>query len=66
MRDEPLPSDLREGDLLAVPDCGVYHFPRSSNYDLVGRPPLIAVRDRQARTLVRRETMEDILRREQD
>jgi diaminopimelate decarboxylase len=66
LRDEPLPSDLREGDLLAVPGCGAYHFPLSSNYDLVGRPPLVAVRDRQARTLVRRETMEDILRREQD
>lgn len=66
IHDEPLPSDLRPGDLLAVPGCGAYHYPLASNYDLIGRPPLIAVRDGQARALVRRETIDDILRREQD
>ena len=66
VRDEPLPNDLRPGDLLAVPGCGAYHYPLASNYDLIGRPPLIAVRDGQARALVRRETIDDILCREQD
>ncbi|GAA2366113.1 diaminopimelate decarboxylase [Catellatospora methionotrophica] len=64
VRDEPLPGDLRPGDLLAVPGCGAYHFPLASNYDLVGRPPLIAVREGRARLLVRRETLDDILRRD--
>lgn len=66
IRNEPLPSDLSPGDLLAVPGCGAYQYPLASNYDLIGRPPLIAVRDGQARTLVRRETIDDILRREAD
>ncbi|GIF97641.1 diaminopimelate decarboxylase family protein [Catellatospora citrea] len=65
VRDEPLPDDLRPGDLIAVPGCGAYHFPLASNYDLVGRPPLIAVRDGQARVLVRRETLDDVLRRDE-
>jgi diaminopimelate decarboxylase len=66
IRNQPLPGDLRPGDLLAVPGCGAYHYPLASNYDLTGRPPLIAVRDGRARTLVRRETIDDILRREAD
>ena len=66
IRDEPLPCDLRPGDLLAVPGCGAYHYPLASNYDMIGRPPLIAVREGHARTLVRRETIDDILRREED
>ncbi len=65
VRDEPLPADLRPGDLLAVPGCGAYHFPLASNYDLVGRPPLIAVRDGQARVLVRREIFDDLLHRDE-
>jgi diaminopimelate decarboxylase len=65
VRDEPMPADLRAGDLLAMPGCGAYHFPLASNYDLVGRPPLIAVRGRQARVLVRRETMTDLLCRDE-
>jgi diaminopimelate decarboxylase len=66
IRNEPMPNDLRPGDVLAVPSCGAYHYPLASNYDLTGRPPLIAVREGEARGLVRRETIEDILRREQD
>ncbi|MEU7823188.1 diaminopimelate decarboxylase [Catellatospora sp. NPDC049133] len=64
VRDEPLPGDLRPGDLLAVPGCGAYHFPLASNYDLVGRPPLLAVHDGQAHELVRRETLDDVLARD--
>jgi diaminopimelate decarboxylase len=66
IRDEPLPNDLSPDDLVAVPGCGAYHYPLASNYDLTGRPPLIAVGDGHVRPLVRRETIDDILRREQD
>ncbi|WP_163513659.1 diaminopimelate decarboxylase [Fodinicola acaciae] len=62
--DAPLPADVRPGDLLAVPASGAYHFPLASNYNLVGRPPLIAVRGGRARVLVRRETINDILARD--
>jgi diaminopimelate decarboxylase len=63
-RDVPLPACVRPGDLLAVPCTGAYHHSLASNYNLVGRPPIIAVRDGSARVLVRRETIEDILARD--
>ncbi|MFH8337404.1 diaminopimelate decarboxylase [Streptomyces sp. AM6-12] len=62
--DAELPADLRPGDLLAVPVAGAYHLSMASGYNLVGRPPVVAVRDGHARLLVRRESLEDIRRRD--
>ncbi|MFE4962846.1 diaminopimelate decarboxylase [Streptomyces sp. NPDC056660] len=62
--DVELPCDLRPGDLLAVPVAGAYHLSMASGYNLVGRPPVTAVRDGHARLLVRRESLEDIRRRD--
>jgi diaminopimelate decarboxylase len=62
--DVPLPADVRPGDLLAVPGTGAYNHSMASNYNLVGRPPVIAVRDGAARLLVRRETTSDLLVRD--
>jgi diaminopimelate decarboxylase len=59
-----LPADIRPGDLLAVPAAGAYHLSMASGYNLVGRPPLIAVRDGAARMLMRRETLDDFRRRD--
>ncbi|WP_236796609.1 diaminopimelate decarboxylase [Amycolatopsis sp. GM8] len=63
-RDVQLPDDVRAGDLLAVPVTGAYHYALASNYNLVGRPPLVGVCDGIVRELVRRETEEDLLRRD--
>ena len=52
--------DLRPGDLLAVACTGAYHHSMASNYNMVGRPPVVAVRDGAARLLVRRETTADM------
>jgi diaminopimelate decarboxylase len=62
--DALLPGDIRPGDLLAVPCTGAYHHARASNYNQVARPPVIAVRDGRARPVIRRETDEDVLRRD--
>jgi diaminopimelate decarboxylase len=62
--DALLPADIRPGDLLAVPGTGAYTQSMASNYNLVGRPPVVAVRDGIARLLLRRETAEDLLRRD--
>ncbi|MGW1835728.1 diaminopimelate decarboxylase [Streptomyces sp. NPDC002067] len=62
--DVPLPDDIRPGDLLAVPVAGAYQLSMASGYNLVGRPPVAAVRDGEARLLVRRENLEDIQRRD--
>ena len=62
--DARLPRDVGPGDLLAVPATGAYHHAMASNYNHFTRPPVIAVRDGRARPLIRRETDEDMLRRD--
>jgi diaminopimelate decarboxylase len=59
-----LPGDICPGDLLAVPGTGARQFAMASNYHHVARPPVIAVRDGRAWPLIRRETDEDLLRRD--
>jgi diaminopimelate decarboxylase len=61
VKDEFMPSDLTPGDLVAVPGTGAYCRSMASNYNHVPRPPVIAVRDGQARVVVRRETEDDLL-----
>jgi len=61
VKDEFLPSDVRPGDLLAVPGTGAYCRSLSSQYNHVPRAPVIAVRQGAARAIVRRETIEDLL-----
>lgn len=56
-----LPADVRAGDLLAVPATGAYGRSMASNYNLLTRPPVVAVTDGTARVLVRRETVDDLL-----
>ncbi|TAL23841.1 MAG: diaminopimelate decarboxylase, partial [Frankiales bacterium] len=45
VHDVPLPADLAPGDLVAVPASGAYHRSMASNYNHVGRPPVVAVKD---------------------
>lgn len=62
--DVQLPGDIRPGDLLAVPVAGAYHLSMASAYNLVGRPPVVAVTAGHARLLVRRESLADIQERD--
>lgn len=64
IRDIELPADTHPGDLLAVPCTGAYHHSMASTYNMVGRPPLVSVRNGCARVLVRRETTADLLARD--
>ncbi|MFF1677135.1 diaminopimelate decarboxylase [Streptomyces sp. NPDC058256] len=59
-----LPGDVHPGDLLAVPAAGAYHLSMASGYNLVGRPPVVAAADGIARILVRRESLDDMSRRD--
>ncbi|WP_125098814.1 diaminopimelate decarboxylase [Leucobacter chromiireducens] len=59
-RDE-LPGDVRPGDTLAVAATGAYCWSLSSNYNYVPRPPVIALRDGEARLIVRGETEDQLL-----
>jgi diaminopimelate decarboxylase len=63
-RDVELPADVHPGDLLAVACTGAYQHSMASNYNMVGRPPIIAVKHGRATELVRRETTADLLARD--
>jgi diaminopimelate decarboxylase len=62
--DVPIPEDVHAGDLLAVPVAGAYQQSMASPYNLVGRPPVVAVSGGEARLIVRRETDDDLLARD--
>jgi diaminopimelate decarboxylase len=62
--DDYLPGDVRPGDLVAIPATGAYCWSLSSNYNYLTRPPVVAVKDGQARLIIRGETEEDLLARD--
>jgi diaminopimelate decarboxylase len=62
--DARLPEDVVVGDLVVTPVTGAYGYAMASNYNRVTRPPVIFVADGEARVVVRRETIEDLLRLE--
>jgi diaminopimelate decarboxylase len=62
VRDACLPADLAVGDVLATPVTGAYGHSMASNYNKVPRPPVLFVKDGEARVVVRRETLDDLLR----
>ena len=62
VRDACVPDDLAVGDVLATPVTGAYGHSMASNYNKVPRPPVLFVKDGEARVVVRRETLDDLLR----
>jgi diaminopimelate decarboxylase len=58
--DRMLP-ELRSGDVLAVQSTGAYTVNMASNYMGFPRPPVVFVKDRESRVVVRRERVEDLL-----
>jgi diaminopimelate decarboxylase len=59
-----LASDIAIGDLLAVPSTGAYHHAMANNYNFQPRPPVVSVCEGEARVMVRRETMADLVVRD--
>ena len=59
-----VPADLHVGDILATPVTGAYGYSMASTYNKVPRPEIVFVRDGTPRVVVRRETVEDLLRLE--
>jgi diaminopimelate decarboxylase len=62
-RSVPLPAVV-PGDLLCIPVSGAYHLSMASAYNLVPQPAAVLVSRGDARLLVRRATVEDLLLRE--
>src|SRR3954449_7473489 len=53
------------GDVLVTPATGAYGFAMASNYNGVPRPPVVFCSGGEARVVVRRETWDDLLARDQ-
>jgi diaminopimelate decarboxylase len=64
VREDLLPADIRAGDLVAVAATGAYHHSLASNYNLLPRPAVVSVGQGGVRTLIRRETIDDLLARD--
>ena len=62
--DEVLLDDPRRGDLIVTPTTGAYGYALANNYNGVPRPPVVFVKDGDARLVVRRETLEDLVARD--
>jgi len=56
-----LPSDIKAGDLLAMPATGAYGRSMASNYNHISRPAVITVINGSARVILRRENEQDLL-----
>ena len=57
-----LPAGVRPGDLLVTAATGAYSYSLSNNYNVTPRPAVVLSRGGEARVVVRRETVEDVLR----
>ena len=57
-----LPADIRRGDMIAVLTTGAYNYSMSSNYNRLGKPPVVMLKDGIDYLAVKRETVEDICR----
>ena len=63
IKDIALPR-LKQGEVLALPTSGAYCLAMASNYNLALGPAVVMVKDGQARLVRRRETYEDLMRRD--
>jgi diaminopimelate decarboxylase len=61
---DALLDDPRVGDIVVTPATGAYCCAMSNQYNAVTRPPVVFVRDGDARVVVRRETYDDLLARD--
>ena len=54
--------DVAEGELVAIPVAGAYHLSMSSNYNGARRPAVLWLEEGNAKLIVKRETVQDLLK----
>jgi diaminopimelate decarboxylase len=52
---------VQPGDIIAIPVCGAYSIPMSSNYNAMPKPAIVMVKESRARLIRRRETYQDLM-----
>ena len=55
---------VQEGDIIAVFSTGAYNYSMASNYNRFSRPAMVLVQKGQADLIVRRESLDDLLRQD--
>lgn len=60
--DAEIPASLAVGDLLATPVTGAYGYSMANTYNKVPRPAVVFVADGASRIVVRRESLDDLVR----
>jgi len=63
IEDLPMP-DVEEGEVIAIPVAGAYHLSMSSNYNGARRPEVLMLEEGKVTTMLRRETTDDLLKRD--
>lgn len=54
--------NIEEGELIAIPMAGAYHLSMSSNYNGARRPAVLWLEEGNARLIIQRETVQDLLK----
>ncbi len=55
---------MNAGDILVIAATGAYNYSMASNYNRVPRPAAVIVGDGEAHLIIRRETIEDLVRQD--
>lgn len=61
VRSAPVPAGLVAGDLVATPVTGAYGYSMGAPYNRIGRPAVVFAAGGDARLVIRRETVDDML-----
>lgn len=56
---------MKPGDLIAIKTTGAYHYSMASNYNRLLKPAVVLINGDQARVIVKRETVDDVLRNDE-
>ena len=66
IKDALVPADISIGDVLAIPVTGAYGYSMSSNYNNVPKPAVVFVANGNARLVLRRQELDDLLQLDVD
>ena len=56
-----MPESIRRGDVVAVCTTGAYNYSMAFNYNRVGRPPVVMLKDGESYIAVKRESLDDLI-----
>lgn len=54
--------EINVGDILCVFSTGAYNYSMSSNYNRIPRPPVVMIKDKKDKLIVKRETFDDLIK----